>query len=236
MPKAYPVYDQNYDSALGLAREYLSQIGNLQLIGRNGQHRYNNQDHSMLTGMLAAQNIAGANHDLWAVSDDDSYLETITDKDTSSDVSSAKPIGRAVPRPLEPRNEARDEAEDRDRGDLAEVLSSIFAHFDPVALGSAVGLASGLSLFLATAVLLIRGDEPLGPNLSLLGNYFLSFEVSWTGALLGGLEAGVGGFVFGFVLAKLINFFTDLVADSVVREVQLEKVFDPLDAGKPPRR
>jgi protoporphyrinogen oxidase len=52
MPKAYPVYDQSYKSNLSVVRDYLGSIENLQLIGRNGQHRYNNQDHSMLTGSM----------------------------------------------------------------------------------------------------------------------------------------------------------------------------------------
>jgi len=45
------------------------------LIGRNGMHRYNNQDHSMLTGILAARNVSGAQFDLWDLSVDQDYLE-----------------------------------------------------------------------------------------------------------------------------------------------------------------
>ena len=59
MPKAYPVYDSDYKEALTEVREYLNDFNNLQLVGRNGLHRYNNQDHSMLTAMLAAENILG---------------------------------------------------------------------------------------------------------------------------------------------------------------------------------
>ena len=51
MPKAYPVYDGSYRSALEVIRRWLAGIENLQLIGRNGQHRYNNQDHSMVTAV-----------------------------------------------------------------------------------------------------------------------------------------------------------------------------------------
>jgi hypothetical protein len=50
-------------------------IDNLQTIGRNGMHRYNNMDHSMLTGMLAVQNALGANHDLWEANEEEGYLE-----------------------------------------------------------------------------------------------------------------------------------------------------------------
>jgi len=74
-PKAYPVYDNHYHLHLQVIRNFLSTIENLQTIGRNGLHRYNNQDHSMLTGMLAAENILGANHNLWELSKSQEYLE-----------------------------------------------------------------------------------------------------------------------------------------------------------------
>lgn len=73
MPKAYPVYDSSYQKLLRLVRQFLNQIENLQLVGRNGMHRYNNQDHSMLTAMLAVENILGANHDLWEVKEEQEY-------------------------------------------------------------------------------------------------------------------------------------------------------------------
>ncbi|MEM1366882.1 MAG: NAD(P)/FAD-dependent oxidoreductase [Cyanobacteria bacterium P01_H01_bin.15] len=77
-PKAYPVYDAGYQDRLQVIREYLSTIKNLQTIGRNGMHRYNNQDHSMLTGLLAAKNILGEHHDLWQVNTERSYYEELT--------------------------------------------------------------------------------------------------------------------------------------------------------------
>jgi protoporphyrinogen oxidase len=64
--KAYPVYDDHYQKGLEQVRRFLRMVPNLQLVGRNGMHRYNNQDHSMLTGMLAARNILGhGRFDLW---------------------------------------------------------------------------------------------------------------------------------------------------------------------------
>ncbi|MCP4395820.1 MAG: NAD(P)/FAD-dependent oxidoreductase [bacterium] len=74
-PKAYPVYDHRYQENLDVIRSYLNDFSNLQTIGRNGMHRYNNQDHSMLTGILAAQNVFGAQHNLWSVNEDEEYLE-----------------------------------------------------------------------------------------------------------------------------------------------------------------
>lgn len=74
--KAYPVYDDGYENALKTVRQWIESLGNLQLIGRNGMHRYNNQDHSMLTAMLAVENICGAQHDLWQVNAEQEYHET----------------------------------------------------------------------------------------------------------------------------------------------------------------
>jgi protoporphyrinogen oxidase len=72
---AYPVYDSEYKNSLQVIRSYLENFSNLQTVGRSGMHRYNNMDHSMQTGTLAAKNCAGENHDLWAVNEEKSYLE-----------------------------------------------------------------------------------------------------------------------------------------------------------------
>lgn len=74
-PKAYPVYDTKYKEAVDTIRVWLGTLENFESIGRNGQHRYNNQDHSMLTGMYAARNILGAHYDLWAVNVERAYHE-----------------------------------------------------------------------------------------------------------------------------------------------------------------
>lgn len=73
--KAYPIYNDTYKQGIQKVREFLEVIPNLQLVGRNGMHRYNNQDHSMMTAMLAVQNIMGANFDLWQVNADAEYHE-----------------------------------------------------------------------------------------------------------------------------------------------------------------
>ena len=74
-PKAYPVYDDAYKEQLMVIRDFLATFDNLQTVGRNGMHRYNNMDHSMLTGMLAARNLSGENHDLWEIGEQEEYLE-----------------------------------------------------------------------------------------------------------------------------------------------------------------
>ena len=80
MPKAYPVYDQDFKENLGRVRDYLRGITNLQLVGRNGQHRYNNQDHSMMTAIYAARNIFGSDFDVWDVNLEDDYHEEARDR------------------------------------------------------------------------------------------------------------------------------------------------------------
>jgi protoporphyrinogen oxidase len=76
--KAYPVYDDGYSEALKVIKRWLDELGNFQTAGRNGLHRYNNQDHSMLTAMLAVQNIAGRKYSLWDVNVDRSYHEQLS--------------------------------------------------------------------------------------------------------------------------------------------------------------
>ena len=76
VPKAYPIYDADYAERVATIRAWLETIENLQQIGRNGLHRYNNSDHSMLTALRAVDNLlAGVGHDLWAVNAESAYHE-----------------------------------------------------------------------------------------------------------------------------------------------------------------
>lgn len=73
--KAYPIYDHDYRGHLEVIQRFIETCDNLQTVGRNGMHRYNNQDHSMLAAMLAVRNLQGENHDLWNVNTERSYYE-----------------------------------------------------------------------------------------------------------------------------------------------------------------
>jgi protoporphyrinogen oxidase len=76
VPKAYPVYANGWGGSVREIANYLGEnLPNLQLIGRNGMHKYNNQDHSMMTALYAARNILGASYDLWAVNTEPEYHE-----------------------------------------------------------------------------------------------------------------------------------------------------------------
>jgi protoporphyrinogen oxidase len=99
MPKAYPVYTRSYQQALMVVRDFLSTVPNLQFIGRNGMHRYNNQDHSMLTGILAARNVAGARFDLWNLNLDQDYLEDGTAL-TNEEIAALNESQPLMPKPV----------------------------------------------------------------------------------------------------------------------------------------
>jgi len=77
MPKAYPVYDEGYQQAVDTIRDWLrTEVPNVHAVGRNGMHKYNNQDHSMYTAMLTVENITkGTRHDIWAVNVEEEYHE-----------------------------------------------------------------------------------------------------------------------------------------------------------------
>jgi len=77
VPKAYPIYDTDYAERVATIRHWLDGVDNLQQVGRNGLHRYNNSDHSMLTAMRAVDNLlTGAQHDIWEVNAESVYHET----------------------------------------------------------------------------------------------------------------------------------------------------------------
>jgi protoporphyrinogen oxidase len=82
-PKAYPVYDENYEDRIALFREWTDrELSGLHLIGRNGMHKYNNQDHAMMTGLLTAENILAGGHkwNVWDVNQDAEYHEAGEDR------------------------------------------------------------------------------------------------------------------------------------------------------------
>jgi protoporphyrinogen oxidase len=93
-PKAYPMYNDTYKANVNKLREWLeANTPNVYPVGRNGMHKYNNQDHSMYTAMLSVENILGAHHDTWTVNVEQVYHE---EKDGEErDRSSVAPQGDA---------------------------------------------------------------------------------------------------------------------------------------------
>ncbi len=177
VPKAYPIYDSEYSDHLTILKEYFDNLENCQTVGRNGLHRYNNQDHSMLTGILAVRNIfQEQRNDLWEVNAEQAYHEEVQRAEE------------------DPTLEA-----------TIHTIQHVFQRLHPVAFGLALGTVSGLYLFLATIFLLIKGGDVVGPNLSLLSQFLPGYRVTAGGSFLGMLY-GLGiGFLGGWSFSKLRN-------------------------------
>jgi protoporphyrinogen oxidase len=212
MPKAYPVYDDEYALALVEIRRYLAGLPNLQLVGRNGMHKYNNQDHSMLTAMLAVENILGASHDVWSVNVDQEYHEEVTEEQAArrAELEALAATQPRVPVALgEP-------------GAVRAALRQAFARLHKAALGVALGTVGGLYLWLATAWLLVRGGDNVGANLRLLGQYLVGFDVTWSGAFIGLAYGFFWGFLLGWMIAYLRNVSLGLYVQFVRSRAEVE--------------
>ena len=98
-----------------------------------------------------------------------------------------------------------------------QVIIQSFARLDRTALGIALGSIFGLVIFCATVVLLLKGGNTVGPNLSLLGQYFIGYTVTWGGSFVG----LVYGFALGFILGWLAGFLRNLVLDIYLRIIKL---------------
>lgn len=201
VPKAYPVYNSTYHDYLQIIREFLDGLENFQTIGRNGLHRYNNQDHSMITGMLAVRNVVfGERNDLWAVNSDLRYQEEIHS----------------------------DEKEGEDKK-FAETITRVFPKLDPVSFGLSAGITGGLGIFIATLFMLINGNETLSSYAGLLGQFLPGFSVSWRGALLGMLDMFIFGFAFGSMAAYCRNLIIYASARVIHQDIELQllqRLFD----------
>ena len=179
VPKAYPIYDSDYREHLAIVRKFVDGLENFQTVGRNGLHRYNNQDHAMLTGMLAVRNLVlGQHNDLWNVNTDQDYHEEV--------------------------QAAGSESYNLD--DVVErALTQVFLRIDRLALGVSLGMASGLLLFLATLIMVLQGGTAAGPTLGLLGQFFPGYRVTALGSLVGLGYGFFTGFAVGWTFAFLRN-------------------------------
>jgi protoporphyrinogen oxidase len=98
MPKAYPYYDIDYAANVDRIREWLRvNAANVFPVGRNGMHRYNNQDHSMYTAMLTVENLFGADHDVWSVNVEEEYHE-INEKPAAGAAAISSSVARGTGR------------------------------------------------------------------------------------------------------------------------------------------
>lgn len=216
MPKAYPVYDDTYAEAVAVIRGFLDTIDNVYPVGRNGMHKYNNQDHSMLTAMLAVENINGARHDVWSVNVDQEYSEEISEVEDERRRELAK-IGET--QPLVP------EAVPAPDPSLS-ALQKAFARLDKLALAIALGSVTSCYILLATLWLLLKGGDRIGPRLQLLGQYFIGFTVSYQGAAIGALYGFFWGFVLGWLIAYVRNLTVGFYLHRIKRRAEVDSVRD----------
>lgn len=103
------------------------------------------------------------------------------------------------------------------------------AKLDGVALGISLGTLFGLGIFLATNLLIFKGGDLIGPNLALLSQYFIGFEVSFAGSLIGLFYGFVSGFILGFLIAFLRNIVVKLYLLVVRLKGSMSAVNDYID-------
>jgi protoporphyrinogen oxidase len=178
--KAYPVYDHGYRRNLDVIRSYLDGFINLQTIGRNGTHHYNNMDHSMQSGIMAARNIIGEQHDLWAVNDEVEYLE--------------KPLGRQA-------------ASSSPGAIVAQVFARMDKGAFGTAVGTVAGLAICLAtLWLVVKGGAVVGPK-MGLLAQYFWGYTVTFKGAAIGCLYGFATGFITGWVFAFLRNVLLVFY-----------------------------
>lgn len=181
--KTYPVYDSNYTDHLDVIKEYLATLENFQTIGRNGLHRYNNQDHAMLTGMLAVRNsLFNETNDLWQVNAEQEYHEELH---TQQEVRPTDVV----------------EA-------MQEALTHIFPKLDAPSLGLALGIVFGVVLMFSTLLISSQDVTMTQSMMELLNQFFPGYTVTVGGSFVGFLYGLVIGFVGGWSFAFLRNAAT----------------------------
>lgn len=94
--------------------------------------------------------------------------------------------------------------------ELEDVVLTRLMRLNATVFGVVFGLVFGLVIFIATNWLVIKGGNVVGPNLSLLGNFFIGYRVSFLGSIIGLLYGFVLGFIIGFLIATLYNWIVDL--------------------------
>jgi hypothetical protein len=149
----------------------------------------------MLTAMLAVRNIVfGEKNDLWGVNAEPGYQEEIREAEILKPETAAAVFG---------------------------TITRIFSRLDPIAFGVAVGFTSGISLFLATIFLIVKGGEVVGPNLQLLSQFFPGYRVNIPGSFIGFLYASLMGYLLGSVVAYLRNLAVYLTVKILNKDIEL---------------
>jgi hypothetical protein len=192
---SYPIYDADYADHLQRIKVYLSRYSNLQTIGRNGLHRYNNQDHAMLTGIYAVRNVLlGTKTDLWQVNAEQEYLEELLVEDT---IISEKVIEV-----------------------VQQSMERVFPKLDAPALGLSIGLVAGLLVWVLSLLVFMQSDPTLKNLLELLNQFFPGYSVTLYGALIGFFYGFLFGFAVGWLFAFLRNVATAFYFSVIYRSAE----------------
>ena len=113
--------------------------------------------------------------------------------------------------------------------DTDALLVQVFAKLDKTALGVASGVLCALVVFTATTFLVVKGGSIVGPNLQLLGQYFIGYTVTWKGAFVGLVYGCLLGFILGFLVALFRNLSVAIYMRAVRARVELSSLTDFLD-------
>jgi protoporphyrinogen oxidase len=202
VPKSYPVYDTDYANVLDSIKEFVNAFHNFQTIGRNGLHRYNNQDHAMMTGSLAVKNaVDGESHNLWNVNTDQEYHEEVK----ADQIEALEQIDPEL---------------------MQTAVAATYAKLNRNAFGLSTGITAGMLLWIATMFLVIKGGSVVGPHLSLLSQYFPGYTVSFFGSFLGFFYMFFVGFVGGWVFAFIRNAVAFLYLAVMRRSIERQLIID----------
>lgn len=98
-----------------------------------------------------------------------------------------------------------------DENTIEKIILTRLLHLNAVIMGVITGLVFGLVVFFATIFLVLKGGEVVGPHLSLLGQFFIGYQVSVAGSFIGLAYGLVTGFLVGFFVAKMYNWLADFL-------------------------
>ncbi len=116
-----------------------------------------------------------------------------------------------------------------EKNDLPSPVLLAFARLDKLAMGVAFGTAVGLGLMILTLALVVKGGYPIGPNLALLGQFFIGYTVTFAGAFVGLAWGFATGFVIGWAFALVHNFLIWAWLVLIRSKAEMEQYGDFLD-------
>lgn len=187
---AYPVYDASYRSSLKVLCDFLATFKNLQTIGRNGSHRYNNMDHSMMAGIKAAGKILVGEAIQVPDISDEPYIE-----DAAAEI--------------------RDISGDQLlKNTFSKMDKTAFGLATGIVFGGILFMATLWTILLPVETV----KAPL--NLGLLSHFFYGYSISWKGTIVGGLYGFVVGFLLGWMFAAFRNAMIGLYLYRVTKKVR----------------